>query len=134
MFMNWFHNKYPYTDFHELNFDVFITEFKGFVDALVQLDNWVDEHEEEYKALREDVDKLLSGDFTPEFVASLIKWYEDHIIDIIGEYVKQVFFGLTDDGYFVAYIPESWSEITFGTTGLDDFPAGVEYGHLTLSY
>ena len=48
--------------------------------------------------------------------------------------VKQVYFGLTDTGYFVAYIPESWNDIIFGTSGLDDFPAGVDYGHLTLTY
>lgn len=134
MFMNWFRNKYPYTDFHELNFDVFITEFKSFVEALGKLDSWVDTHEEEYKALKEKVDNLYTGDFPEEFVSSLINWYEDHIVDIIGEFVKQVFFGITDDGYFVAYIPESWSDITFGTTGLDDFVSGVDYGHLTLSY
>ena len=134
MFMNWFRNKYPYTDFHELNFDIFITEFKAFVEALGKLDEWASTHEEDYKELKEAVDKLLSGDFTPEFVESLIKWYEDHIFEIMAEFIKSVFFGLTDDGYFVAYIPESWEEITFGTTGLDDFPEGVEYGHLTLSY
>ena len=134
MFMNWFSQKYPYTDFHELNFDVFITQFKAFVEALSKIDSWIDTHEAEYKELQEMVEKLYTGDFPPEFVDSLIKWYEDHIVDIIGELVKMVFFGITDDGYFVAYIPESWSDITFATTGLDDFPSGIEYGHLTLSY
>lgn len=134
MFMNWFRNKYPYTDFHELNFDIFITEFKSFVEALGKLDSWATTHEEEYKELKEQVDKLYAGDFPEEFVESLIKWYEDHIVEIIGEFMKMIFFGITDDGYFVAYIPESWSDITFGTTGIDDFPAGIEYGHLTLSY
>lgn len=134
MFMNWFRNKYSYTDFHELNFDIFITEFKSFVEALEKLDSWIDTHEEEYKELKEMVDKLYTGDFPEEFVESLIKWYEDHIVEIIGEFMKMVFFGITDDGYFVAYIPESWDELTFGTTGLDDFPADVEYGHLTISY
>lgn len=134
MFMNWFRNKYPYTDFHELNFDMFITEFKAFVEALVKIDSWIDKHEVEYEELKTMVDKLYTGDFPQEFVDSLIKWYDDHIVDIIGELVKMVFFGLTDDGYFIAYIPESWTDITFGTSGLDDFPADVDFGHLTLSY
>lgn len=134
MFMNWFRNKYPYTDFHELNFDAFITEFKGFVEALSKLDEWVTNHEEEYKELKEAVDKLMSGDFTPEFVEALLKWCRSNMEEIFAEFMKMVFFGLTDDGYFIAYIPESWDEITFGTTGLDDFPEGIDYGHLTLSY
>ena len=29
--------------------------------------------------------------------------------------MKMVWFGLTQDGYFVAYIPDSWDEITFDT-------------------
>lgn len=46
-----------------------------------------------------------------------------------------VFFGLTQSGYFVAYIPQSWEQITFNTTGLDIVvPCMDEYGHLVLSY
>ena len=129
-----FFNKFPYTDFHELNLDFLLTNYKRLLDSLSELDSWVDEHEKEYEALKQMVDDLENGKWSDEFIESLLKWYRDNIVDIIGELIKQVFFGLTDDGYFVAYIPQAWSDITFGTTGLDDFPAGVEYGHLTLSY
>jgi hypothetical protein len=56
--------------------------------------------------------------------------------EIIDKYiVTMVFFGITDDGYFVAYIPESWEDITFYTTELDIFlPIQPEYGHLVLAY
>lgn len=55
---------------------------------------------------------------------------------IIAQYIAtMVFFGLTDSGYFVAYIPENWDTIHFGTTGLDiDAPIQPEYGHLVLLY
>ena len=55
---------------------------------------------------------------------------------IIAQYIAtMVFFGLTDSGYFVAYIPENWESINFGTTGLDvDVPIQPEYGHLVLMY
>lgn len=55
---------------------------------------------------------------------------------IIAQYIAtMVFFGLTDSGYFVAYIPENWESINFGTTGLDvDAPIEPEYGHLVLMY
>ena len=129
-----FFNKFPYTDFHELNLDFLLTNYKRLLDALSELDTWVDNHEKEYEALKQMVDDLESGKWSDEFIESLLKWYRYNIVDIIGELIKQVFFGITDDGYFVAYIPESWNDITFGTTGLDDFPEGIEYGHLTLSY
>lgn len=56
--------------------------------------------------------------------------------DIIAKYIAtMVFFGLTDSGYFVAYIPETWDNIHFGTTGLDvDAPIQPEFGHLVLLY
>lgn len=56
--------------------------------------------------------------------------------EIIEKYiVTMVFFGITDDGYFVAYIPESWDDITFYTTELDIFlEIQPEYGHLVLAY
>lgn len=55
---------------------------------------------------------------------------------MIAEYLKvAVFFGLTESGYFIAYIPSTWNDIQFGTTGLDTPLAsdGV-YGRLTLNY
>ena len=127
-------NKYPYTDFHELNFDIFITEFQSFVEALENLDSWIETHQKEYEELKKLYDDLLDGKFTPEMEHALYEWTVKHTVEIIGMAVKTVFFGINDDGYFVAYIPDSWSDITFGTTGLDVFPEGVEFGHLTLNY
>lgn len=129
-----FFPQYPYINLNDLNLDWLLKHMKDLVQVIGSLDTWRKEHEKEYNELKTIVDNINNGNFSPEFVASLVRWYENNIVDIIGEFVKQVFFGITDDGYFVAYIPESWSDIAFGTTGLDDFPAGVEYGHLTLSY
>ena len=56
------------------------------------------------------------------------------IEEIINQYVKMVFFGLTQDGHFVAYIPDSWDEIVFSTSQYDDFTSiEPDYGHLILS-
>lgn len=134
MFLEWLQSKYPYTDFHELNLDFMIAHFKQIMDSLVKIDGWIENHEEEYEELKKLYDDLVAGRFTPEFLNSLHDWLDHNAFDIIGEMVKMVFFGITDDGYFVAYIPDSWDDIRFGTTGLDDFPAGVDYGHLTLTY
>lgn len=134
MFMEWFKNKYPYTDFHELNFDIFITEFKSFMVALEQIDHWIDEHEKEYEELKQLYDDIYNGTLTPALERSLRIWINKNLELIIADAIKFVFFAINDDGYFVAYIPDSWSEITFGTSGLDTYPSGVDFGHLTLTY
>lgn len=56
--------------------------------------------------------------------------------EMIDKYIKVgVYFGLTDDGYFCAYITDSWDNIKFYTTGLDiNLPIEPEYGHLVLAY
>lgn len=129
-----FINKYPYTDFHEMNLDWIITHFKEFMDQINSLESWRATHEQEYAELKAFQDQILTGDFPQSVTDAFRSWMEDNALDLVGELVHQVFFGLTEDGYFVAYIPESWDDITFGTSGLDDFPTGIEYGHLTLTY
>lgn len=127
-------NLYPYINVNDLNLDFILKQVKALMAAVNGLDDWKTEHENEYNALKKSVDDLENGNWSPEFVETLVDWYRENIVDIMGEMAKMVFFGVNDDGYFVAYIPESWSDIVFGTSGLDDFPVGVEYGHLTLSY
>ena len=51
--------------------------------------------------------------------------------DLISAGIKQVYFGLTSDGYFCAYVPDSWSDITFDTGAT----YGTEtYGRLILRF
>ena len=128
-----FWNNYPRTDFHELNADWIIKHFKEFIESFKELDSWIDQHEKEYEELKKLYDDFMAGRFTPEFLITLNRWITENAVSIIDAAIKTVFFVL-EDGYFVAYIPDSWSEIIFGTTGLDDFPAGYDFGHLTLTY
>lgn len=127
-------NIYPYTDFHELNLDWILKHFKEFLDEIDALNAWKTEHEAEYEELKDLYDDILAGRFPESMTDALEQWVIRNGTELIGEMIKTVFFGITQDGYFVAYIPDSWQDIQFGTSGLDDFPAGVEYGHLTLTY
>ena len=77
---------------------------------------------------------LMSGNFPPEIVEAFNKWARANMPELIKEMIKAVWFGLNDDGYFVAYIPDSWADIIFNTTGLDISIVGVDYGHLVLSF
>lgn len=129
-----FNNIFPYTDFHELNLDWILKHFKEFMDQIDALDTWKVEHEAEYEELKELYEQILSGDFPESMIDALNSWLVANGADIIGEFIKFVFFGLTDDGYFMATIPSSWDEIQFGTTGYDEIIPGYDYGHLTLAY
>lgn len=132
--MSWlFNNEFPYTDFHELNLSWLIEKYKFLIEALKNIDGWIEEHEKEYEELLTLYEQILAGDFPDEMLDSLKAWTIKNTQEIIGAAIKTVLFGL-EDGYFVAYIPEGWEEIIFGTTGLDDFPVGFDFGHLTLTY
>lgn len=129
-----FIHKYPYTDFEELNLDWLLEKMKELIDAN-------NANDADIKALAARVDtfedfynEIMAGDFPESFKQAFDKYVSENALDIIGQAATSVFFGLTQDGYFVAFIPDSWDEITFGTTGLDDFPDGIPYGHLTLNY
>lgn len=128
-----FTNEYPYTDFHELNLSWVIIKIKQLLDKVDTLEEWRRNHEVEYSELKKLYDDIINGNFPDNVILAFNEWMQNNALDLVGELVKAVFFGITQDGYFVAYIPESWDDIIFGTSGLDDFPEGVDYGHLTLS-
>lgn len=129
-----FQDQFPWTNIHELNLDWILKHFKEFIAVLEDLEEWRSKHEAEYQELKQLYDDILAGNFPPAMLDALRTWVINNTVDIIGAAIKTVLFELTPDGYFIAYIPDSWNEIIFGTTGLDTFPAGVDYGHLTLTY
>lgn len=129
-----FFNKYPYTDFHELNLDWVLTTVKQLFEAVQQIDGWIDNHQQEYEELKALYDQIMAGNFPPSIKNAFAAWMQANALDLVGDLVKMVIFNITDDGYFVAYIPESWDDIIFGTTGLDVILPGYDYGHLVLSY
>lgn len=51
------------------------------------------------------------------------KWINSNLKYIFNSVVKQVYFGLNEQGYFVAYIPDGWDDIIFDT--------GMNYGEDT---
>lgn len=129
-----FFNKYPYTDFHELNLDFLIANYKKLLDSLTELDNWVETHQKEYEALKVLYDGLVSGNFPEGMKKALYDWTVQNAASIIQSLTLMVFFGITDDGYFYADIPDSWQTIQFATTGYDITIPDTEYGQLVLSY
>lgn len=127
--------EFPYTDPNFYNDDWLLKKMKDLLARMDEMEEWKNEYEQAYEDFKKMVEDIENGNFPESIANAFTKWMEENAIDLVGRLVKMVIFNITDDGYFVAYIPESWDEIQFGTTGLDVFSALVpEYGHLVLSY
>lgn len=66
-------------------------------------------------ALLEDFEKFKESGFLDYYEQQLRDWIDANFADLIRYAIRQVYFGLTDDGYFCAYVPDSWADITFDT-------------------
>ena len=79
---------------------------------------------------REDIDELqrlfeqfMESGFDDYYEQQLEQWINDNAALLFTKLAKQVYFGLTLDGHFVAYIPDGWQDIVFDT--------GMVYGEDT---
>lgn len=124
-------HQYPYTNFHDLNLDWVIKVLKEAESVVTEkipgIESAISTLQEADKEINKRIDDVVQQ------ISTLVD--DDTIIQLvmkaIDSSIKMVFFGLTDDGYFVAYIPNSWDCITFGTIMDCDSP---DFGRLTLSY
>lgn len=91
----------------------------------------IDKDHADIEALEADFEKFKESGFLDYYEEQLAKWIVEHMPDIIAASMKMVWFGLTLDGYFVAYIPDSWDDIIFDTGMVWGTP---EYGRLILMY
>lgn len=81
--------------------------------------------------LQADFQRFIDGEFDQYYKDVIYKWISDNFADLISAGIQQVYFGLTDDGYFCAYIPDSWDEISFDTGAVF---GRSDYGRLILRF
>ena len=89
-----------------------INDQKGLSDELINL-------QREVKKVQEWIDN-----FDTSYIEKIVERY----------LATMIFVEISDAGYFIYYIPETWEDITFNTTGLDVIIPSTEYGRLVLSY
>lgn len=126
--------EFPHTRTYDSDLGWLIKDYKTLNEAIDALNHWKEETQPTIDDLARLYQRLIKGDLPPAMVQAIEIWLKNNAGDILADLIACVFFEITQDGYFIAYFPESWDELTFGTSGLDDFPAGVGYGHLTLTY
>ena len=106
----------------------------SYYEVLCKIVDYINKLIDTDKEIFQDLDELRNELDT---VNEWINTFDTTFIEsVIREYLTcGVYFGLTNDGYFVAYIPDGWNSITFETTGYDvNLDIMPEYGHLCLSY
>lgn len=108
------------------------------IDSNNELAGYVGKNTQDIAQLKEDVEllnsefeKVKNGQYTSLYIEAMKSWIAENLINIVGQIVKFVWFGLSDDGHFVAYIPTSWRFLTFDMVADPDSP---DYGRLLLSY
>ena len=53
-----FFNKYPYTDFHELNLDWLLEHYSDLVNQLNEINSWISQHKIDYANAISELDRL----------------------------------------------------------------------------
>lgn len=75
----------------------------------------IDVNAQDIQEVRDYVNEFLTSGFDNALAEKIAKWIDDHLQFIFTHTIRQVYFGLTQDGHFVAYLPDSWSDIVFDT-------------------
>lgn len=82
-------------------------------------------------ALENEVDDIKNGKYVELYLDSIIAWIDANLQQLVGRIVKFVCFGLSDDGYFTAYIPATWAFLGFDTGAVYGKP---DYGCLIIKW
>lgn len=106
----------------------------SYYEVLCRVVNYINKLIDSDKEIIANVDSIKSDlDIVKEWIDDYDTTYAEEIIK--NAIATMIFVEINTDGYIVYYIPETWDDITFNTTGLDfQIPDVTEYGRLVLSY
>ena len=91
----------------------------------------IEELQERVKALEDLLKEFQEHGFDDYYMDQIEKWLNDNMWCIMSWASRIVWFGLSDDGYFTAYIPDNFSFLVFDVV---QDPDHEDYGKLIMSY
>lgn len=91
----------------------------------------INKADDQIEQLAAEFEKFRESGFDDYYAEQVAEWIDNNLQYIFDHVVKMVFFGLTDDGRFCAYVPSSWSDIQFDTGAVY---GQFDYGRLILRY
>lgn len=106
----------------------------SYYEILCKVVTYINELIEQDKIFGDELTNLLKE------LEKVKEWINNFDTSFIEELIKKyiatmILVEISDSGYIVYNIPESWKDIVFNTTGLDiKLDLQSEYGHLVLSY
>ena len=104
-----------------------VSKLNELIEKYASFDDMVEEIQSAIDALQKQIDE-----FDTTYIEKLIK----------DKLANMIYVWISDAGYIIYYVPESWDDISFNTTGLDisneelannGHIANYEYGRLVLS-
>lgn len=121
VFRYWCYKVLPLVYDDSLSYYEVLCKIVDYINNMIEEDKSYVEDIEELKAEMKEVQTWIDN-FDTSFIEELVQEY-------IGKVIKNVVFGISTAGYFMAMIPDNWSALQFGTV-----QDGELYGHLTLQY
>lgn len=103
----------------------------SYYEVLCKVVDYINRLIETDKEIIQDVDALKADMITVQaWIDNFDTSFAEQIVkEAIERLMKDVMFGISTGGYFMALIPDKWSELQFGT-----IQEGELYGHLVLEY
>lgn len=105
----------------------------SYYEVLCKVVNYINKLIEQDKIFGDELTKLK------EDLTTVQKWIDNYDTTYVKNIIEKlianmIYIDISDSGYIIYHIPESWNDIKFYTTGLDiTVPTESEYGHLVLS-
>ena len=116
---------------HEQRVQWITCNIDGLIKYVNTFSDYINILDKDIETLANEFEKFKDSGFNDYYEQQVAQWIDEHLQFIFEHTVKQVYFGLTDDGYFCAYIPDSWSEIEFDTGMVF---GQFDYGRLILRF
>lgn len=141
-FKFWCQKVLPLVYDESLSYYEVLCKLVEYINTIIQNQDYFNEQLKEYglsieqlkadvNLIKEELEKVKNGDYVSLYLDSIINWIDKNLQELVARIVKYVSFGLTKDGYFVAYIPPTWEFIQFDT--IVDVNSEL-YGHLVLQW
>lgn len=94
------------------------------------LNAWQAAQDEVMAELNQMVEDFINGGYKEDFDQFAQAWLRENVEEALALGSHMVFFGLTDDGYFKATIPQKWAFVLGTIVDYDD----PNFGSLTITY
>lgn len=117
-----------------LSYYELLAKIQDKLNEVIHSENYLNEWQAAQDELMADLEQLvqdfINGGYKQDFDQFAQDWLDANIQEALTKAAHMVFFGLTEDGYFTAYIPRDWSFVFDTIIDYND----PNYGSLTIKY